>query len=414
MVENWKTFLKKCELYEGMILLLFLSLPFLGYVSHPTVLLTAIVCIIQGAWLWQIIKGKRRICFAPIDTVVILLASAFFLSGALTPGARAAFFEGLVRALLLLLYFPSVDFFRRPIWRKRGAFALQCAGGFAAFLGILQYFLGKAQLKWVDLDRFSDIGGRVTGGFENPNVFSVYLLLVLPLSLVSVFERDNPFCARLFSAICLLSEILCLIFTWSRGAWLGAILSIFLFFLFFSRRTRRCLMIGALPLLLLSFYLPRNIVNRFQSIGNLNESSIRYRLFVWRGVLRMICDHPFGIGLGMERFSEQYLPYAVKGTETVIHTHQIFLQILCEIGSLGLILCLIFLGLLICKLLPKALKDHRDDDVQCFGGGMAMLGTVTAGLFDNIWYHYGVFCLFWIMAALSTSGFEREKSKKCL
>ena len=408
-----KQLLKGCALSKGMILLLFLSFPFLGYLPHPTLILAGIVGLTIAAWILENRKGKCGIHFCLLDSLVLLLALAFLLSGILTRD-HDALCEGLTRALLLLFYFPARSFFDQSVWSERGAFALQLSGGIAAFLGIFRYFRGEALLKWVDPERFSDIGGRVTGGFGNPNVFSVYLLLIFPISLVILFRDGEPFLSRLFSFLCLCAELLCLILTWCRGAWLGAMLVLLLFFLFFSRRSRICIAVGMLPLVASCFFLPHNIVNRFGSIGDLNESSVRYRLFVWKGCLRMILDHPWGIGLGYESFTKHYLPYAVKGTETVIHSHQIFLQILCELGGIGLLLFLFFLGVLGFQMLKNRSGFGRDTRLSFYGGGFALIGALTAGLFDHVWYHHGVFCTFWIMAALSTVCLEQKRSKKSL
>lgn len=411
MGENKKKLLKSATTAEWWIVVLLFAFPFLGYLPHPTLLLCGMVGAIHGLWLCRLRKGKRCFDFSIVDIFVILLAVLFLLSGVFSLRLDA-FWEGLARVFLMMLYLPLVDFWGQKEWRERGAFVLQISGGVAAFLGTFQYILGEAELKWVDIERFSNIGGRVTGGFGNPNVFSVYLLLVIPIPLVVLFRESDSVLSRFLALISLFAEMICLILTWSRGAWLGVMLEVLLFFLLFSRRTRKALPVGIVPTVVASFFLPQSIVDRFQSIGDLSESSIRYRLFVWKGTWRMLCDHPFGIGLGDERFKSYYLSYAVKGTETVIHTHQLFLQIFCELGVFGLILFLIFL----CFFFFECIRQNRVEEsgrrLQILGGGLAIVGALTAGMFDHVWYHHGVFCLFWIMAAMTASAFERGKSKK--
>ncbi len=384
-------------------LLLLAAFPFLGYTKHPTLILLCAVLLIQFVWFCKILRGRRTIRFELVDFLVLLMMAVFLMGGITTVGRREAIFAAITRATLLSLYFPAVGLFVRPRWRKRAVFLLLLSGGACAFLGILQYFQGKAALQWVDLSRFSDIGGRVTAGFSNPNVLSVYLLLVFPLSLAVGFSEHENIGLRIFSLGCCLTEGLCLIFTWSRGAWLGALLAVLLFFLLFSHQTRGLLMLFALPCAVLISYLPHNITNRFASIGSLAESSIRYRLYVWRGTWRMIRANPFGIGLGQENFYIHYLPYAVSGTEGVIHTHQIFLQLICELGFPGLLLFLTFLTvffLCVTQTSDKALSDSR---AERFGGSLAVAAALAAGFFDHIWYHYGVFAMFWVMVALASS-----------
>ena len=82
----------------------------------------------------------------------------------------------------------------------------------------------------------------------------------------------------------------------------------------------------------------------------------------------------------------------------MIHTHQIFLQVLCELGVVGF---LIFLSILVLLLLCVTQADEKKKYREIrIGGACALLGSVVMGLFDHIWYHYGIFLLFWVIAAL--------------
>ena len=383
---------------EALLVLLFALLPFLEYSKHPTLCLLLTALLIWVLWAFKLMRGRRTLRFGILDFFVLLLSLSFFFAGFIKGGENESFFAGTTRAVLLSLFFPSVALFKRSVWRRRAMIALECAGFFCALLGILQYVQGKAVLAWVDLSRFSDIGGRVTGCFSNPNILAVYLLLLLPLALSGACSKKESKYRRAFFALCFFAELLCLILTWSRGAWLGAMLSVFVFFLVFNRQTRSFLPFLAFPLLCIFSFLPRNLINRFQSIGSLSESSIRYRLYVWKGVGRMIGANPLGIGMGAENFSRQYFPYAVSGTETVIHTHQIFLQLLCELGIVGFLIFLsILLLLLLCLTQAERKRRYREERI---GAACALLGALVMGLFDHIWYHYGNFALFWIIAAL--------------
>lgn len=385
---------------EVLFILLFAALPFLEYTEHPTLCLLVLALIAMILWLGKLIRGRRTVRFGILDFFVFLFLLSFLCAGIGTGGGSEALWAGTSKAALLSLFFPFVSLFKRGLWRRRAMIAIESGGLFCATVGIFQYLQGKAELAWVDLSRFSDIGGRVTGCFSNPNILAVYLLLLLPIALSGTCSKENNKPTRAFFCICFCSELICLILTWSRGAWLGAILSLFLFIIF-TPRIRAFLPFLLVPIMGMLSFLPRNIVNRFQSIGSLSESSIRYRLYVWKGVGRMIAANPAGIGMGNENFSVQYLPYAVSGTETVIHTHQIFLQILCELGVVGFLLFLsILILLLLCFTQAENKNRYREERI---GGACALLGSLVMGLFDHIWYHYGIFTLFWIIAALVCS-----------
>ena len=281
-------------------------------------------------------------------------------------------------------------------------------GTLVSLIGVLQYLFDRAELRWVDTARFGDIGGRVCGPFSNPNVFAVYLLGIAPLLLCECLDGARCRGWRLFcGAGCFLSAT-AIVFTFTRGAWLGILLSIFVFLVLFSRRSAALLCLSVLPIGALLPMLPHRITNRFLSIGSLAESSVSYRLHTWRGVLRMISRHRFGIGVGEQAFSCVYPRYAVSGTESVMHAHNLYLQILAESGMVGFLIFLALLGaLLLCALWRLSLADGTGERTECLGALCALIGILTMAFFDHIWYHFGMLCWFFVIAAMLTLPSER-------
>jgi O-antigen ligase len=270
-------------------------------------------------------------------------------------------------------------------------------------IGVAEYLLGYAELRWVDVARFSDIGGRVCGPFSNPNIFAVYLLGVAPILLSELTSAARPVARRLGCGFGFLMSCGAIVFTFTRGAWLGILVALFVFFLCLNCRSAAWLTLAAVPMISLLPMLPKSLINRFLSIGSLSESSACYRLHTWRGVLRLVVAHPFGIGVGEEAFLSAYRYYAVSGTERVMHAHNLFLQILSEQGVVGFLLFLCLLVLLfLCGLWKK--PDVRDPRLHAerLGVACAMLAILVMGLFDHVWYHFGMLCLFFILAAMLT------------
>ena len=372
-----------------------LFLPFFEYLPHPTVLLTAGVLLSDLVWLCKAVSGRRRLALGAIDLAVLLLCLSFALSGV---GASAG--EGLARAILTSFFFPVRNLLHDAVWKRRAILAICLSGGLCGSIGVLQYALGLAELRWVDVSRFSDIGGRVTGPFSNPNIFAVFLLLSAPFLLAASADRSISRLKRMLSAAGLLAVLGALIFTFTRGAWIGFLIAFALFCLFFDVRWATYLALSPLALPVLFPLLPSGVVNRFSSISSLGESSIRYRLYTWRGVLRLIAEHPMGIGIGRETFSRVYVRYAVSGTEGVVHTHQLMLQILTEQGVAGLLILVLILGLLLLSAawsLPRLRDGERGELVAAL---CALVGVLVMGLFDYVWYHFGMLCLFFAVAAM--------------
>lgn len=381
---------------EWNLILLVFAFPFLQLLPHPTVVLGIAVLVADLSWGLKLFCGRRLLRLEVVDQLVLLFCGLLAFGGLVGWGNMR---DGFCACVLASVYFPTKSLFGHARWRRRLRSASLTATFFCSGYGIIQYFWLDSELKWVDAARFSDIGSRVIGLFQNPNVLAIYLLFQLPMALCGCFDRAESAKKRMWFAGVTVMICLCMILTWSRGAWLGMLLELFLFFAFHSRST---LAVGclALPFALLGcFCLPGNVFRRFASIGRLGDSSIRYRLYTWRGVLRMLSEHPFGIGVGTEAFFAVYPQYALSGIETVMHAHQIFLQIAVELGVLGLIVFLMLFGV-IC--LRCAVYGHR------MGSLYALCGVLLMGMFDHLWYCTGMICLFFITCACAVVGEEER------
>ena len=379
-----------------------LVLPFLAWSRHATAAATlgAILCLVT--WLAKALRGKRTVSFGAIDLSVLLFALAFLLGGVISRGGTASMIKGVSAFCLISVWFPVRGLYSDCKWRARGLTAIKLGAAVTSVWGIGEYFLTDMTLRWVDVSRFSDIGGRVCAGFGNPNVLAVYLLCSVPLFLGGAADGSNTHTARVCNLIGFFAGVGCLILTWSRGAWLGIAAATLLFLLSFSRRSAGCVALSLLPLGCLSPYLPHNIVNRFVSIGSFSESSIRYRLYTWRGVLRMIESHAWGIGVGSEAFYAVYPRYAVSGTERVMHAHQLWLQITVELGVGGLI-AFLWLTLLLFLCVCHGMRDlHGGARAQTVAGASALVGVLVMGFFDYVWYHMGLISLFFAVGAIAT------------
>ncbi len=357
---------------------------------------------IGGILVLQYFNGSGQIkTNAVLPHLVLLLALSYLLGG-----VGSEWLQGILRCAAILLFFPFFDFFSNRERREKGKMCLQLSALVVSLFGLLQYFMGSAPLDWVDISRFGDIGGRVTSIFSNPNVLATYLLLVFPFSVEGFFQQRNRMIFRLFSFFSTTVTALCLLFTWSRGAWLGGLFSVILLCLLYGKQSRKSLLYAAPVVLLSLVFLPSNVINRFESIGNMGESSVRYRLYVWKGTVKMLMGAPWGVGMGDTCFSRSYLPYAVSGTESVMHTHQILMQVMSDTGYVG---ALLFIAAIVCMFL-HVYRRRSGEDRSAVVAFCALLGCLCMGLFDHIWYQFGNMALFWIIFALAAQGKEKEET----
>ncbi len=160
--------------------------------------------------------------------------------------------------------------------------------------------------------------------------------LIFQLLLLKKFPKNRWVWASL------LTVGMALILTQTRGAWIGALAG---FFLWSWKMGRRGLFIGALMVAGIYFLLPNSIKERVDSIWNVKVSysddhqisgTNNQRLFIWTAGLKIIQDHPWGIGQGnlVDIYPKYKLANAAETTEP--HLHDNYLQILAQNGWIGL------------------------------------------------------------------------------
>lgn len=416
------------------VLSLFFAMPFL-----PTMALAALVIYTFLCFMLKVVRGKRSIRIEPIDILVIAFAVILFFGGmvSLSSGSRK---PALLFVCLLLGYFEVVWLLREREWLLRCSVAGVCSATLVSLYGILQYLLGTAEMAeaWVDSEMFSSIGGRAVGTLENPNMLGEYLILMLPLAVWMLVGHGEGL-RRLPAAGCIALLGGCLVFTWSRGAWLGMLFGLVLFVFIWHRRAIWLLFVGIASIPFLPTLLPDSIIQRFTSIGNLSDSSTSYRVHIWRAVCDMLGDYGFsGIGIGESAWFRVYPKYAYMGVETAPHAHNLFLQIWLETGICGLIVFVLILFLLfqsvftMCRqiretaglaTLPLRDEDYRDHSgsasnrrirktetqlrLACAAPLSGLFAVLVQGMTDYAWYNYRVYLMFWLMVGL-TSAFARS------
>jgi len=158
-----------------------------------------------------------------------------------------------------------------------------------SLLGIYQYFFVKVPTAaaWVDAKQFPELSTRVYATLENPNVLGEYLGLAIPF-LAGFFFASNKFRQKVLLLATVGMLTLCLVLTFSRGAWLGLAVSVFVFALL---KEPRLIVLIVILALLAPMFLPPVVMNRIASIGSLEDSSNAYRITIWIAALRMIKDY---------------------------------------------------------------------------------------------------------------------------
>lgn len=368
----------------------------------PTMGLVAAVLYTTLCLFLKVICGKRSIKLDLLDWSVLAFMILMFFGGVVAM-SRASMKPMLVYVAFMLGYFLVVNLIRSREWLARCVVGIIASCTLVSLYGLFQNFFGIAETTWQDADMFSSIKGRVVSTFENPNVLAEYLIMALPLMLaVFIIAKSNK--SRILTAFCGVCAVGCLIYTWSRGAWLGFIFGVIIFMLMYSKKTLAAMLFVLLGVPFLPFVLPASITQRFLSIGNLGDSSTSYRVNIWKGVFAMLKDYfVTGIGIGNDSFRLVYPAYALSAIETAPHSHNLYLQIVVEIGIFGLIVFLALLFIWAQSCLTFHVTEKRNTKLLGAALFSGLVAVLIQGLTDYIWYNYRVFLMFWLMLGLSAA-----------
>lgn len=250
-----------------------------------------------------------------------------------------------------------------------------------ALIGIWQFGLrGRGPEHFIVLDRFY----RAYGTFEQPNPFGGFMNLtallaagsLIGLSLAWWHNRRQVRSTThfqpiawwwIFSLLTAAATSLALIFSWSRGAWLGFIAGSAVLVLFGPRRLRVGILIlllvgavffGGLQLgLSIGFAPAASVADRlggFQdefTIGDvrgvdINDANyaVLERLAHWQAAVDMARDDLWS-GVGFGNYEAAYPEYALINWPAALgHAHNYYLNLLAEIGLPGLLAYLFFWG----------------------------------------------------------------------
>ena len=270
---------------------------------------------------------------------------------------------------------------------------------FVCLYGIAQYIFGwNVKQAWMDEEMFEDIKMRIYSTLENPNVLGEYILLTLPIC-ISLMWTSKKILSRIIYGGMSLVLALALVLTFSRGCWLGIMAAAAIFITFAAGKLWGFALV-AIPVI--PFVLPESIINRFTSIGDMKDSSTSYRVYIWMGTLLMLKDFWIsGIGPGTEAFTQVYPFYSYNGI-VAPHPHNLFLQIITESGVIGLVAFLLLLFLFFKNLVVGCQYFGKGNkfSVVIIGIASAVAGFLLQGMFDNCFYNYRVFMIFWAVLAI--------------
>lgn len=312
----------------------------------------------------------------------------------------------LLMIAFVLSYFIVINVVTSKKQLKTILYILTVVATLTAIYGIYQYVFGDVYAQaWLDSEMFEDIKMRVYSTLENPNVYGEYLLLVIPM-MVGLLWTEKGWKKKIFLFACVCISGLALVLTFSRGCWLGILFALAILAVIIDKRF---VWLGVVLLLSFPFILPDTIINRFMSIGNMQDSSTSYRVYIWMGTLAMLKDYWLsGVGMGITSFNTIYPLYSYHNISAP-HSHNLYLQVVVEYGIVGFIT---MVGVMYNYFKEIVRSLNAKKNIVLSGLMSGMLGFLLQSMTDHTWYNYRVVFMFWIIIGLSMVASEINNKEK--
>jgi putative inorganic carbon (HCO3(-)) transporter len=229
---------------------------------------------------------------------------------------------------------------------------------------------------------------RFTFPLDSWNTAGYLFAMSIPLSLFVALTQAGMW--RALGLFACAAQILALLLTFSRGAWLGWFASM----IYLVMWTRRWSYLGILILLTAESMLAAPpLLNRLASFAQpQGDESITERVQLLKSSVQLGMENPvLGVGYGRGRVKEA-LRGRLQGTvledRPIWHTHNVYVELFAGTGILGLGSFLWLIGQTLVRVSQAALGRNGAERFLGFALGASWLAALVAGLGDIPFYHH--------------------------
>jgi len=343
-------------------------------------------------------SGHRRLpSWAPavIGLLVLGLVSATVVGGeqAIT-GFRIDYFYLLLAAAVWRCPFSEKE-------RDTFVSVLMVTGALTALVGIAQQVMGEARLHALGYAYDTVIvtaGGhlRSFSTFASNFEFAFFLMVVLLIGLPCALSNTRRLRNRAFLAFLPVFAV-ALLFTFTRGAWLGLAVG----GMYLGLRRYRLLLL-AVPAIVLAFaFLPGSITSTSFSPASLGQRGVG-----WQQNFEQVLSHPFGVGIGATGAAAAKVAKLKAGGTTVdtsvpgSPTYQpdnYYYKTAYELGVLGLWLWILLLASAFASAARIARSKSGSESSFALGAAACVAAAAAASLVATFFEIFPMDVLFWLL-----------------
>ena len=369
-------------------------------VSGASILVLMLAAVGYASVLLAFVRDRDRILYyAPMNRWIYLYAAVYLAGAWFSVSRRSSLKVGALTVAFLLFAIVLENAIRSKRQLDGLIRAMVLVGAVVALYGVCQYLFGWGyqSAAWVDSDMFSSITFRVPSTFSNPNMLGQYFILIIPFGGACLLTAKH-WNSRMVWLICCGLMCVCMLLTFSRGAWLGLLFAGAVFFVLLDPRF---ILLAPFAFVALVLVMPDTVISRFTSIGNMGDASTSYRVYIWMGVLAMLKKYWLcGIGPGDGAFNLVYPAYSYNSI-VAPHSHNLYLQIICDAGICELLVFLMILFHYFRRLcVAMGRENDRDSRLFQIAAVASVCGFLVQAMTDYSFYNYRVMFLFWAVLGI--------------
>jgi O-antigen ligase len=324
-------------------------------------------------WLVLAVREGRRPDVPPFFVPLLVLAGVTLVSCAFSADPLESFKRS--RQLLLLLVVPGASRLLRGDRAMTAVNVIIALGAAGALVGIVEY----AALGF-------DENNRPRGTLGHYMTYSGVLMLVTCAAAARLIYYTKEW---VWPAIAVPALLVALAVTFSRNAWMGALVAIGVLL---AVRNIKLLVVVPAAALLFILVAPAAVRQRAYSIFDPHNATNRDRVGMLESGLQMVKDHPW-FGVGMNEVPRLYPHYRTAdavdpadavGPTTRAHLHNVPMQLAAERGLPALAVWLWFVAVAARDLFRQLQRGPAK--AVAGAGAAALVAMLVAGMFE---YNFG-------------------------
>jgi putative inorganic carbon (HCO3(-)) transporter len=351
--------------------------------------------------------GSFGLTLEALDIIQLILWGVGWISVILSTNAILSFQGIILFSAYFLTYFLVVN---NISTRKRLDLVLNAllfSFVLVSAFGVFQFFVNTPIT--YKLNRFIMVnlakmdGRRLVSTMYSANIFGEYLAFIIAL-LVGLFMTDESSVGRVKKGLLGGLGLFCLVFSYSRGAYIGFAISV-LSLIPFIRRKR--LFVGLFIAAAVVFVLisPPSVKDRLKEIIDLEQTFSKERLQSYQSAFAIVGDYPF-TGTGIYTTDVVYRKYAMHylGQRSFDYIHNIYFEVAVEMGLMSITALVLTLVVALKECWNGVLRatDNRLRGLMV-GFWMGFVGFAVHQMFDAGLYVGQMGLFFWLMLGLMAS-----------